>query len=97
MKQKGSGMLLKVLVVIGISILAMITPAQAEWSGTDDGNLYYTDDVALFSATRRSNIDGKLTDNTAVTLSVQRANRRQNFDQTHNFNTNVGVGVIHSF
>ncbi len=51
-------MLLRVLFWMGISILAMILPAQAEWSVTADGNLYYTDDVALFSATRRSNIDG---------------------------------------
>ena len=51
-------MWLKVLLLIGMLILTALSPAQAEWSITADGNLYYTDDVALFSATRRSNIDG---------------------------------------
>lgn len=51
-------MWLKVLFLIGMLIPAALSPAQAEWSITADGNLYYTDDVALFSATRRSNIDG---------------------------------------
>ena len=62
-------MLLKFLVLIGMSILAMIPPAQAEWSAIADGNLYYTDGVALFSATRRSNIDG---DPTQPVLDVSR-------------------------
>lgn len=51
-------MLLRVVILFGMSILSLIAPAQAEWSVIADGNLYYTDDVALFSATRRSNIDG---------------------------------------
>ena len=51
-------MLLRVLLLIGISVMADISPALAEWSATADGYWYYTDDVALFSATRRSNIDG---------------------------------------
>lgn len=51
-------MLLRVLFLIGISTLAAISSALAEWSAQGEGILYYTDDVALFSATRRSNIDG---------------------------------------
>lgn len=51
-------MLIKVLVLLGIYMVATISSAFAEWSITADGYLYYTDDVALFSATRRSNIDG---------------------------------------
>lgn len=62
-------MLLRVLFLIGMSILAMIPPAQAEWSAIADGHLYYTDDVALFSATRRSGIDG---DPTEPVLDVSR-------------------------
>jgi len=44
--------------MVGVLILAAVTPAMAEWSVTASGNLFYTDDVALFSATRRSSIDG---------------------------------------
>ena len=62
-------MLLRVLLLIGISTLARIPPALVEWSVTADGYLYYTDDVALFSATRRSNIDG---DPTQPVLDVSR-------------------------
>jgi len=40
------------------AMLATISPAAAEWSVTASGSLFYTDDVALFSATRRSGIDG---------------------------------------
>lgn len=51
-------MSLKVPTLAGVSILLAISPAMAEWSVTTSGNLFYTDDVALFSATRRSSIDG---------------------------------------
>jgi hypothetical protein len=39
----------------------------------------------------------QLTDHTGLTLSVQRANRQQNFEQTHDHNTNVSVGMIYRF
>lgn len=39
-------------------VLAAASPAIAEWSVTTTGNLFYTDDVALFSATRRLNLHG---------------------------------------
>lgn len=51
-------MLLRVLFLIGLSFVAGISEAFAEWSVTANGNIFYTDDVALFSATRRSGIDG---------------------------------------
>ncbi|MBX3301016.1 MAG: hypothetical protein KF693_02245 [Nitrospira sp.] len=38
--------------------LALVSPAMADWSFTAAGNLYYTDDVALFSATRRLMLNG---------------------------------------
>lgn len=38
-----------------------------------------------------------LTDRTTLTLTVQRSNRQMNFHHTHDFNTNVGAGVIHRF
>jgi hypothetical protein len=38
-------------------MLVAIYPAMAEWSVTASGHLFYTDDVVLFSATRRSNLD----------------------------------------
>lgn len=62
-------MLLRVLFLIGISTLAAISSALAEWSAQGEGILYYTDDAALFSATRRSNIDG---DPTQPVLDVSR-------------------------
>jgi hypothetical protein len=62
-------MLLTVLFLIGISTLASVSSALAEWSAQGEGILYYTDDVALFSATRRSNIDG---DPTQPVLDVSR-------------------------
>ena len=37
---------------------AVACPAAAEWSASATGNLFYTDDVALFSATRRLNLHG---------------------------------------
>ena len=39
-------------------VLAAASSAMAEWSVTAGGNLFYTDDVALFSATRRLNLHG---------------------------------------
>ena len=51
-------MLLRVLILIGLCFVAGISEAFAEWSVTANGNIFYTDDVALFSATRRSGIDG---------------------------------------
>lgn len=39
----------------------------------------------------------QLTDHTAVSLTVQRSNRRQNFLQTHDHNTNVSVGAVYRF
>ncbi|HEU5409072.1 MAG TPA: hypothetical protein VFU48_14980 [Nitrospira sp.] len=39
----------------------------------------------------------KLTNSTALTLSLQQGNRRQNFHLTHDHITNVGVGIIHRF
>lgn len=45
----------------GLSFLLFfgtVSPASAEWSTTGGGSFFYTDDVALFSATRRSSLDG---------------------------------------
>lgn len=42
----------------GALLLAAATPAMADWAVTAGGNLFYTDDVALFSATRRLNLHG---------------------------------------
>ena len=39
-------------------LLGAAAPAMADWSATAGGNLFYTDDVALFSATRRLNMHG---------------------------------------
>jgi len=39
-------------------LFAGATPAMADWAATAGGNLFYTDDVALFSATRRLNLHG---------------------------------------
>lgn len=39
----------------------------------------------------------QLTDRTTLMLTVQRANRRQNFHQTHDHNTNVSAGLIYRF
>jgi hypothetical protein len=40
------------------SLLVFASQAMAEWSFNTAGNLYYTDDVALFSATRRLTLNG---------------------------------------
>ena len=37
---------------------AVPSPALADWSFNTAGSMYYTDDTALFSATRRLNLDG---------------------------------------
>jgi len=55
---KGSGMLLRVWILIPTFLLSGLSQALAEWSVTASGNTFYTDDVALFSATRRSGLDG---------------------------------------
>jgi hypothetical protein len=39
----------------------------------------------------------QLTDHTALSLMVQRSNRRQNFHQTHDHNTNVSVAAVYRF
>ncbi|HSA61625.1 MAG TPA: hypothetical protein VLE03_05250 [Nitrospiraceae bacterium] len=41
-----------------VALLAVTSPASADWSVTAGGYLFYTDDVALFSATRRLNLHG---------------------------------------
>lgn len=50
-------MLLKVFFLIVMFSLAEISQALAELAVTPSGNIFYTDDVALFSATRRSGLD----------------------------------------
>lgn len=62
-------MLLRVLFLIGISVLDGISEALAEWSVTANGDIFYTDDVALFSPTSRSGLDG---DPTQPVLDVTR-------------------------
>lgn len=39
-------------------LLSLATPVLAEWSVTGGGSLFYTDNATLFSATRRSSLDG---------------------------------------
>ncbi|HRI39772.1 MAG TPA: hypothetical protein PLO50_14545, partial [Nitrospira sp.] len=51
-------MWLRALFLIGMFSLAETTQALAEWSVSGSGTIFYTDDVALFSATRRSGLDG---------------------------------------
>jgi hypothetical protein len=41
-----------------LCLWSVTSPATAEWSASATGNLFYTDDVALFSATRRLNLHG---------------------------------------
>jgi hypothetical protein len=50
-------MLLRVL-LMGLFVLTEIPVAFAEWAVSANGTVFYTDDVALFSATRRSGLDG---------------------------------------
>lgn len=40
MRQKENGMLLRVLLLLGLSTLVGIAPALAEWSVVGDGYLY---------------------------------------------------------
>src|SRR3972149_1526433 len=49
---------LRLLGLAVASVLAAASPAMADWAVTGGGNLFYTDDVALFSATRRLNLHG---------------------------------------
>ncbi len=49
---------LKPLGMLALVMMGATSPAMADWSVTTGGALFYTDDVALFSATRRSSIDG---------------------------------------
>ncbi|MDR4465544.1 MAG: hypothetical protein MRJ66_14860, partial [Nitrospira sp.] len=51
-------MLRRVWFLLAIFSLGGLSEALAEWSVTASGNVFYTDDVALFSATRRSGLDG---------------------------------------
>ena len=51
-------MSLRLLGLAGVLLLSAATPAMADWAVTAGGNLFYTDDVALFSATRRLNLHG---------------------------------------
>lgn len=46
------------IVTAGTLWLSTATPVRAEWSATGGGSLFYTDDTALFSATRHSSLDG---------------------------------------
>ncbi len=62
----------RMIVASLLMLLGTASPILAAWSVTADGNLYYTDDVALFSATRRSNIDG---DPSQPVLDVSRTGR----------------------
>ncbi len=50
-------MVVRVCVVLAIFSLTGLSQALADWSVAASGNLFYTDDVALFSATRRSGLD----------------------------------------
>ena len=47
----------RISIWVSIFVLAGALPARAQWSVSTDGTLFYTDDVALFSATRRLNLD----------------------------------------
>jgi hypothetical protein len=47
-----------VLIASGSLLLSPTPPAIAEWSATGGGSLFYTDNATLFSATRRSSLDG---------------------------------------
>jgi len=51
-------MYLRRLILACALLLETVAPAMADWSATAGGTLFYTDDVALFSATRRLNLHG---------------------------------------
>ena len=44
--------------MVSVLLGSTASPALAEWSATAGGSLFYTDDTALFSATRHSSLDG---------------------------------------
>lgn len=44
--------------VAALWLMSTATPAMAEWSATASSSLFYTDNSNLFSATRRSSLDG---------------------------------------
>ena len=46
------------ILAAGLSLSSMPSSALAEWSATGGGSLFYTDNATLFSATRRSSLDG---------------------------------------
>ena len=46
------------LMVAGLLLLSAPSLVLAEWSATGGGSLFYTDNATLFSATRRSSLDG---------------------------------------
>ena len=48
----------RMIVASLLLLLASGSPVWAEWSATAGGSLFYTDDTALFSATRHSSLDG---------------------------------------
>lgn len=56
------------LTALGAALLLVATTAWAEWTVNTQGNLFYTDDVALFSATRRLNLHGDPTQPVVDTL-----------------------------
>jgi len=57
-RSKQSGLLRPLRTLGALVMLGATSPAMADWSVVTGGALFYTDDVALFSATRRSSIDG---------------------------------------
>lgn len=52
------GVCVLILMTAGALLLSAAAPVLAEWSATAGGSLFYTDDTALFSATRHSSLDG---------------------------------------
>lgn len=64
---KGAAALLRGTAV-GVALLLVATTAWAEWTVNTGGKLFYTDDVALFSATRRLNLHGDPTQPVVDTL-----------------------------
>jgi len=45
--------------LLALAIVADATPCTAEWTVNAQGSLFYTDDVGLFSATRRLDLHGR--------------------------------------
>lgn len=52
------GVCFLIMMTAGALLLSTAAPVSAEWSATAGGSLFYTDDTALFSATRHSSLDG---------------------------------------